>query len=262
LTGRGSDHDRSAARVRLSVTGLSKSFGGVQAIDKVTIAFPATGIIALIGPNGAGKTTLFNILSGFLAPDAGDCRIEGRLTIGMAPHLIARLGLARTFQHVRLVRQLSVLDNLCLARPRQAGERILPALTGAWSGSEEPDNRDFARGLLERLQLRESEDMPAGTLSYGQQKLLALGCCLAMEPTMLLLDEPLAGVHPALALVILGIMAEIGKSGNLVIFIEHNLEAVSKVADEAIIMHRGKVLARGKPADVLKLPEVVEAYVG
>jgi neutral amino acid transport system ATP-binding protein len=258
----GSARTGSAARLRLSVAGLSKSFGGVQALDKITIAFPSTGVVALIGPNGAGKTTLFNILSGFIAPDAGECHIEGRRTTGMPPHLIARLGLARTFQQVRLVRQLSVLENLCLARPRQTGERFLAALMGARGGSTESGNRDFARPLLERLHLLEQEDMPAGSLSYGQQKLLSLGCCLAMEATILLLDEPLTGVHPALALAILELIAEVGRSGNLVVFIEHDLEAVSKVADEAIIIHRGTVLARGVLADVLKLPEVLEAYVG
>lgn len=255
------ERNGSAVGCRLNAAGLSKSFGGVQAVDRVTIAFPSTGIVALIGPNGAGKSTLFNILSGFVAPDSGECRIDGRLTTGMPPHLVARLGLARTFQQVRLVRHLSVLDNLCLARPGQTGDRFLAALTGARSSAAESGNRAFARRLLERLHLGEQENMPAGSLSYGQQKLLGLGCCLAMDSSILLLDEPLTGVHPALALIILELIAEIGRSGKLVVFIEHDLEAVSKVADEAIIMHHGAVLARGTLADVLKLPEVVEAYV-
>lgn len=252
----------SSASVRLEVVGLSKAFGGVQAIEAVTVAFPSNGVVALIGPNGAGKTTFFNILSGFIHPDRGECLIGGRRTTGMRPQSIAGLGLARSFQSVRLIHQLSVLDNLCLARPRQTGEGFLAALTGRVSRSQEAANRDFANRMIERLHLRQSADTPAGDLSYGQQKLLSLGCCLAMEPIILLLDEPLAGVHPVLASMIMELITQTGRLDKLVIFIEHDLEIVSKMADEVVMLHRGAVLARGRPTEVMTVPEVVEAYVG
>ena len=245
----------------MSCIDLSKSFGGTRALDCVTISFPGPGIVALVGSNGAGKTTLFNILSGFLRPDTGECRIHGRQIAYLAPHEIAALGVARTFQDVRLIRQLSVLENLCLAQPNQVGERIFTALAARGYRSHELRNRHFARMLLEQLRLDGMEDTPAGDLSYGQQKLLSLGCCLAMRPNIMLLDEPLSGVHPTLALEIIELVADIGKSGTLVIFVEHDLEAVASLADEVIVMHHGAMLARGKPSDVLRLPEVMEAYV-
>jgi ABC-type branched-subunit amino acid transport system ATPase component len=254
-------HRAAAVRTPFELLGVTKRYGGLKAVDAVTIAFRESGIVAIIGPNGAGKTTLFNIMSGFTRPDLGECLIGGRETTRMRPDAIARRGVARSFQSVRLVQQLSVLDNLCLARPRQTGERFLAGIAGRFRPLEEADNRDFAARLAKQLDLDGVAHCAAGKLSYGQQKLLSLGCCLAMEPAILLLDEPLAGVHPALASRIMDLIKEIGGSGRLIIFIEHDLEAVSKLADEVVFLHRGAVIARGSPADVLTTPEVMEAYL-
>lgn len=246
----------------LSCSAVSKSFGGASVLDRVTLSFPGAGVAALVGPNGAGKTTLFNILTGFLRPDTGECCINGRQIASLAPHEIAKLGVGRTFQEVRLIRQLSVVENLSLAQPDQNGERIFTALAPRGDRSQEIRNRQSAYALLERLQLDGVANGSAGDLSYGQQKLLSLGCCLAMRPNIMLLDEPLSGVHPTLALEIVELIADAGRSGTLVIFVEHDLEAVVSLADEVIVLHHGAMLARGSPAEILKLPEVVEAYVG
>lgn len=245
----------------LSCSNLSKSFGGAQALDRLTLTFADTGIVAVIGPNGAGKTTFFNVVSGFVRADAGSCHVDGMPVLGLAPHRIAALGVARTFQELRLIRRLSTLENLCLAQPHQAGEGIFTALAAWRDSAREADRRQFARELLARLGLRDQEAMPAGELSYGQQKLLSLGCCLAMRPRILLLDEPLAGVHPAMRTEIIQLIADAGRQGSLALVIEHHLEAVTEHADDMIVMHRGALLARGIPHEVLKLPEVVEAYV-
>ncbi len=241
---------------------LNKAFGGVHALAGVSVEFPPAGVIAIIGPNGAGKTTLINVLTGFLRADSGGFFLGEQELTGLAPHHIARFGVARTFQDLRLISQVSVLENVLLARPNQKGERLLPALLRFGVGHEETSNREAAIKLLNFVGLTGKADEPAGELSYGQQKLLALACCLATEAQILLLDEPVAGVHPELIQKILGLLSQLRDQGKLVIFIEHDIAAVRQIADQVIVMDEGKIIAKGKPAEVLERPEIIEAYVG
>jgi ABC-type branched-subunit amino acid transport system ATPase component len=241
---------------------LCKAFDGVHAVDDVTVEFPVSGITAVIGPNGAGKTTLLNILTGFLRPNSGRCLLGERETTCLPPHRIARLGVARTFQDLRLISQVSVLDNVMLARPNQRGERLIPALLRWGVVREEKANREEALRLLRFVGLETQAGELAGELSYGQQKLLTLACCLATEARVLLLDEPVAGVAPEMATQVLGLLRQLRDQGKLIVFIEHDMEAVRQVADLVIVMDDGKVIAQGPAHDVLERPEIMEAYLG
>jgi ABC-type branched-subunit amino acid transport system ATPase component len=240
---------------------LEKTFGGTRALASVTLEFPTSGITAVIGPNGAGKTTLINILTGFIRPDSGRCFLGKREITRMAPHRIARLGLARTFQDLRLIQQITVLDNVMLARPNQRGERLFYALFRFGVRAEEARNREEAMRLLKFVGLEEKAAELAGELSYGEQKLLTLACCLATEAGILLLDEPVAGVHPEMALRILALLRQLRNKGKVIIFIEHDISAVRQIADVAIVMDEGKVIAQGPPSEVLERPEIMEAYL-
>jgi ABC-type branched-subunit amino acid transport system ATPase component len=241
---------------------LSKSFDGVHAVDGVTLEFPGSGITAIIGPNGAGKTTLLNVLTSFLKPDAGNCFLGAHETSHLPPHRIARLGVARTFQDLRLISQVSVLENVLLARPRQRGERLVPALFRFGVAAEERQNREEAMRLLDFVGLAEKAREAAGELSYGQQKLLALACCLATDARLLLLDEPVAGVAPGMSSRILELLRKLCNDGKLIVFIEHDIEAVRRAADLVIVMDHGKVIAQGPARDVLEQPAIMEAYLG
>ena len=241
---------------------LVKAFDGTQALAGVTMAFPDSGIVAIIGPNGAGKTTLINVITGFLRAETGEVLLGEHQINHLAPHKVARLGLARTFQDLRLITLVSVLENVMLVRPNQRGERLLSALFRFGVAKEEARNRDAAMGLLRFVGLEGKADELAGELSYGQQKLLALACCLATEARILFLDEPVAGVHPEMVGKILGLLRELRGQGKLVVFIEHDIAAVRQVADLVIVMDHGKIIAQGKPSEVLERPEIIEAYVG
>lgn len=240
---------------------ICKLFGGARALADLTLEFPPSGIVAIIGPNGAGKTTLLNVLTGFLAPQCGRVSLGERELTGLAPHKIARLGIARSFQDLRLINQVSVLENVLLARPNQKGERLLPALLRFGVSTEEKLNHDEAMRWLKFVGLADTAGQLAGELSYGQQKLLTLACCLATEAKILLLDEPVAGVHPEMIQKILGLLSELRGQGKLVVFIEHDIAAVRQIADQVIVMDEGKIIAQGKPSEVLERPEIIEAYV-
>jgi len=240
---------------------LSKSFDGVVALDSLTLGLPETGIVAIIGPNGAGKTTLLNVATGFLRPDRGRCLLGEREITARAPYEMALLGLARTFQDLRLIRLTSVIENVMLARPNQSGERLWRALTGIGVRKEEQRNREKAERLLDFVHLDENVNEPAGELSYGQQKLLTLACCLATEARILLLDEPVAGVHPQMVQRILGLLRQLRDSGKLIVFVEHDMFAVRQVADVVCVMDDGKLIAQGSPSDILERPEIMEAFV-
>lgn len=239
----------------------SKCFGGIRALREVDIQFPPSGIVAIIGPNGAGKTTLLNVLTGFLRPDAGRCFLGEQDITDLPPHKIVCHGISRTFQSLRLIQQVSVLENVLLARPRQCGENLFSALFRFGVVAEEAKNREEALRFLRFAGLEEKSSELAGELSYGQQKLLALACCLATGAQILLLDEPVAGVHPEMVSNILGLLQQLRENGKLVVFIEHDIEAVREVADLVIVMDEGKVIAQGPPHEVLARPEIMEAYL-
>ncbi len=246
----------------LRCRGLAKAFDGVHALDGVTLEFPSSTITAIIGPNGAGKTTLINCLTGVLRPSAGGCFLGDHDITQTAPHRIARMGVARTFQELRLIALVSLLENVMMARPNQRGERLLPALLRFGIAAEEAHNREEAMRLLRFVGLEERAEDLAGEVSYGQQKLLTLAVCLATEARVLLLDEPVAGVHPEVASRILGLLRELKQQGKTIVFIEHDMAAVRHVAEAVIVMDEGKVIAQGRPAEVLERPEIMVAYVG
>lgn len=246
---------------RLACEKLSKSFGGVIALDDVTIGFPTHGIAAIVGPNGAGKTTLLNVMTGFLRADSGSVKLESRDISRMEAHRVSRLGIARTFQELRLIRHVSLLENTMLAGPNQSGEHLHRAVIGFGTSGQERLNHERGLHALETVGLADRADDLAGALSYGQQKLLTLAVCLATQASILLLDEPVTGVHPEMVRSIVQLMKELRSLGKLVIFIEHDIATVRSVADVVIVMDHARVIAQGPPEVILERPEVMEAYI-
>ena len=244
----------------LTGSDLRKVFNGTVAVDDASFAVEAKTITAIIGPNGAGKTTLFNLITGFLSPDRGEIRFRGKALNGTPPHEIARRGISRTFQDLRLIRQISVRDNLRLANPNQKHEEFWYALFKR-KGEAEGRAMEATLRLLGFGSLLPLYDELAGNLSYGQQKLLTLFCCLATQSEILLLDEPVAGVHPDVASEILQHLRQLKEQGRTVVFIEHDIEAVRSVADQVIVMDHGKTIASGPKDEVLSKSEIVEAYL-
>jgi len=246
----------------LKVDGLCKSFDGVHALDEFSCTAQPREVLGLIGPNGAGKTTLFNVLTGFLPADAGTASLNGHSLVGRAPHRIANLGIARTFQNLRLIRRVSVLENVLLWFRNQPGERLFNVFF-RWRlcRQREEEIREQAMELLEFTGIHAKSDDPAGTLSYGQQKLLNIACCLASGADLLLLDEPVAGIAPSMVEQILGIIRSLPEQGKSVILIEHNLDAVMQVCDRVIFMDAGRKVSEGTPEEVRNDPKVIEAYI-
>lgn len=251
----------SALGIPLRCERLSRSFDGTYALVDITLEFPRSGVVGIIGPNGAGKTTLLNVLSGFLRPDEGGVFLGERELTGLPTYRIARLGMARTFQDLRLIRQITVLENVLLAKPAQRGEQLLPALLRYGTTGEEARNKATSMDWLGFVGLEGTQVQLAGDLSYGQQKLLALACCLATEAQVLLLDEPVSGVHPEMVDRILGLLRQLRELGKCIIFIEHDIRAVREVADSVIVMDQGKVIAQGEAAEVLNRREIIKAYI-
>lgn len=245
----------------LRCEGVYKSFGGIQALANLTISFPPSGVVAIIGPNGAGKTTLINVVTGFLRPEAGQVFLGQSNLTHLSAHQIVRLGMARTFQDLRLISQISVGANIMLARPNQRGERLAGALFRVGVANEEARNSEVAKRFLELVGLEKSVDEMTSDLSYGQQKLLTLACCLATEARVLLFDEPVAGVHPELASEILKLLRTLQEQGKLIVIVEHDISAVRQVADVVVVMDEGQVIAQGCPSEVLERAEILEAYL-
>ncbi len=248
----------------LEVERLSKSFGGVAALDQATFAVQEGSITALIGPNGAGKTTAFNVVSGFMKPDAGTIRFAGESIVGLRGDLVARAGLVRAFQSPRVLTRMSVLDNMLLAGKDQPGERLsLTWLAPRRVARREMEVHRRALDLLELLRLLPLAEAYAGTLSGGQRKLLELGRALMVEPRMILLDEPLAGVAPVLGEQLLDHIRRLrAERGVTFCVIEHDMDVVMSVSDRVIVMDEGRVIAEGTPDAVQRNERVIEAYLG
>jgi branched-chain amino acid transport system ATP-binding protein len=248
----------------LEVEGVVKRFGGVPAVDGATLAVEQGSITALIGPNGAGKSSLFNLLTGFLRPERGQVRLEGRRIDRLPPHRIAQRGLVRTFQTARALTRMSVLENMLLAAPDQPGERLWRVVaTPRAVRRREREIEVRARELLELVRLDRLADDYAGTLSGGQRKLLDFGRVLMAEPRVVLLDEPLAGVNPTLGAQLLEHVAWLrAERGLTFLIVEHDLEAVLGASDTVAVMNAGRVIASGPPEHVRADPAVVDAYLG
>lgn len=246
----------------LVVNGMHRSFGGLAAVDVGHLEVQRGVITALIGPNGAGKTTLFNLLTGFDRPDGGSSTFDGRPVTGLPPHRIARAGMIRTFQLTKALAKMSVLDNMMLAAPHQRGERIVYApLRSAWR-HQERDVEERAGSLLEKFGLADLRDDYAATLSGGQRKLLEMARVLMAEPKMVLLDEPMAGVNPALVESLLHHVRELRDEGLTVLFVEHDMDVVMGISDWVVCMGEGRVISEGPPAVVAADEAVIEAYLG
>jgi ABC-type branched-subunit amino acid transport system ATPase component len=247
---------------QLRCEGLTCRFGGVCALDGVALTFDPGEITAIVGPNGAGKSTLINVLSGYVRPDRGQWYWGATELTKLPPFKIARAGVTRTFQQVRVANQVTVLDNLLLAFRGQKGERLSNAILGIGIREQEKQNHERARELLELVGLEQQALLPAEVLSFGQQKLVSIACCLAMDPDVIMLDEPVSGVDYTLRSRILALLAQLRDRGKLTIFVEHDITAVREVANRAVVMNAGKVLCQGQPGDILRSPEVVEAFLG
>jgi len=245
----------------LSAVGLSKTFDGTRALDDVTVSFAKNAITALVGPNGAGKTTLLNVFSGFLRPDAGQCFVDGRDISHMAPHRIAQLGVGRTFQDLRIVGGLTVLEHAMLARGQQRGERVGWAVLGIGVRHEEEENREAGLRALGYVGLETKASTRAADLSYGEQKLLTIACCLAAGRRTLVMDEPVAGIHPAMVSDLTALLRRLCGNGRSLIVVEHDLTFVRELAAEVVVMDEGRIVAQGLPRSVLERTEVLEAFV-
>lgn len=241
---------------------LSKHFNGVVALTDFSSSVAENEILGLLGPNGAGKTTLFNVITGLLSPDAGTAVFKGQALIGLPIHKIANLGIARTFQNLRLIRRISVLENVLLCFRNQPGEKLLNAFfRPGLCKQHEASNREKASELLLAAGLSDKANDLADNLSYGQQKLLSLVCCLAADAELLLLDEPVAGIAPKMAKYILAIIADLPTQGKSAIVIEHDIDALKDIAHRMIFMNAGRKICGGTPDEVLNDPRVIEAYL-
>jgi ABC-type branched-subunit amino acid transport system ATPase component len=246
----------------LSVTDISRHFGGVQAVANVSLTIGRGESLGLIGPNGAGKSTVLSLVAGALAPDSGSIKFDGKEIAGMPSHIVGRLGLIRTFQISSEFSRLTVLQNLLVARPGQRGEQLWGLIRGrrAWQ-AEEDSAIESARELLIRFRLGGLENEYAGNLSGGQRRLLEIGRALMARPRLLLLDEPTAGVHPTMVGELREQLRTLRDEGMPMLMIEHELGIVEDVCRRVVVMARGRVIAEGGLAEVRALPEVKEAYV-
>jgi ABC-type branched-subunit amino acid transport system ATPase component len=247
----------------LKIDNVTKSFGGLMAVNDVTFQLDDTGITGLVGPNGSGKTTLFHMITGFYKLDRGQIHFKDKRISGLAPHLISRMGLVRTFQQTRVLPFLSALENLMAASPGQAGERLSSVFFQPRRVKlEESNNRERAMQILELLKLKPLDQHLAGRLSFGQQKLLELGKVLMAKPKMILLDEPTAGINPTLIRQLVDVIRELARKGIKVFLIEHNMPLVAEICEKVFVMDSGSLIFSGTPSETRQNPRVIEAYLG
>jgi branched-chain amino acid transport system ATP-binding protein len=246
----------------LTAVGVRRNFGGITAVDVDRVEVQRGSITALIGPNGAGKTTFFNLMTGFDKPDAGDWSFDGKSMDGVAPHRMASRGMVRTFQLTKSLTKLPVIENMKLGATGQRGERMWEGLIPARWRAQEREIEARADTLLARFRLDHMRDEYAGSLSGGQRKLLEMARALMTNPTLVMLDEPMAGVNPALKQSLNEHVRGLRDEGMTVLFVEHDMDMVHDISDWVVVMAEGRVIAEGTPDDIANNPAVIDAYLG
>lgn len=246
----------------LSVDGVRRHFGGIVAVDVKQLEVQRGSITALIGPNGAGKTTLFNLLSGFDTPDVGEWRFDGHNISRVVAHKTASMGMVRTFQLTKSLTKMSVIENMKLGAMHQVGEKWWNGLLPFVWKSQEKKIEERADALLARFKMDHMRNEYAGTLSGGQRKLLEMARALMTQPKLVMLDEPMAGVNPALKQSLNEHIRGLRDDGMTVLFVEHDMDMVNDVADWVVVMAEGMLIAEGTPEQIGNNPQVIEAYLG
>jgi branched-chain amino acid transport system ATP-binding protein len=246
----------------LVADGVRRQFGGLTAVDVEHVEIQRGTITALIGPNGAGKTTFFNLLTGFDRPNEGQWTFEGRELAGVRPHKVAQYGMVRTFQLTKALSRLTVMENMRLGAQHQTGEKLWASIFPFLWRKQESAISERALSLLQSFNLDKKKDDMAGSLSGGQRKLLEMARALMVEPDMVMLDEPMAGVNPALTQSLLDHIRQVRDRGTTVLFVEHDMDMVRDISDWVIVMSQGRVIAEGPPHDVMSNEAVIDAYLG
>ncbi|MCH1490385.1 MAG: ABC transporter ATP-binding protein [Ilumatobacteraceae bacterium] len=241
---------------------VRRAFGGLVAVDVEHLEVQRGAITALIGPNGAGKTTFFNLLTNFDEPDTGDRLFEGNDLSGVSAYKVANLGMVRTFQLTKSLSKMTVIDNMRLGGTEQAGESFFRALLPFLWRRQEAEITERADALLERFKLSHMRDEFAGTLSGGQRKLLEMARALMVRPNIVMLDEPMAGVNPALKQSLLDHVKGLRDEGMTVLFVEHDMDMVQEISDWVVVMAEGRIIAEGPPESISSNQAVVDAYLG
>jgi branched-chain amino acid transport system ATP-binding protein len=246
----------------LVADGVTRRFGGLTAVDVDHVEVQRGAITALIGPNGAGKTTFFNLLTCFDQANSGRWTFDGQEMGGLAAHQTARMGMVRTFQLTKSLARLSVLENVKLGATGQKGERFFASLFRPVWGAQEDEIEQRADDLLARFKLDHMREEFAGSLSGGQRKLLEMARALMVEPTMVMLDEPMAGVNPALTQSLLEHVKSLRSDGMTVMFVEHDMDVVHDISDWVVVMGEGRIIAEGTPDQISANQQVIDAYLG